>query len=64
MKKTRAVRFSDQEEKKLTEFLAENPFFDFSSLARLAIIKFIEKPELDIKPVRSKGNSVTEGRLV
>lgn len=52
MAKTRAIRFSDQEEKLINEFLKRNPFFDFSTLARTALFKFIEDPSIKIKPVK------------
>ena len=51
MSKIRAIRLSPAEEAKIQKFLALNPFFDFSSLARLAILKFVENPELLIKPL-------------
>ena len=47
---TKAVRFNDKEEKAIKDFLEKNPYFDFSTLARMAIINFIEKPELRLKP--------------
>ena len=56
---TKAVRFSTDEEKLINKFLKMNPMFDFSSLARMAILKFIENPQVDFKPVtpsRSKEN--------
>jgi hypothetical protein len=49
---TRAVRFSDKEEKAIQDFLSKNPFFDFSTLARMAIINFVEKPVLHLKPTQ------------
>ena len=52
MSKTRAIRFSDQEEKLINEFLMQNPFFDFSSLARTALFQFIEEPKVKIRPVK------------
>jgi len=54
MPKTRAIRFSNEEDKLITEFLNRNSFFDFSSLARTAIIKFIEEPKLEMTPVKRK----------
>lgn len=57
MAKTRAIRFSDQEEKQIQEFLKQNPFFDFSNLARAAIIKFIENPSIELKSVRLKNQA-------
>jgi len=54
MSKTKAIRLSDKEEKLIEEFLSKNPFFDFSSLARTAIMSFIENPQLQITPVKPK----------
>jgi len=53
MAKTRAIRLSENEEKMIQEFLKQNPFFDFSSLARTAIFSFIQDPHLSIKAVKS-----------
>lgn len=53
MAKTRAIRFSETEEKLIQEFLKQNPFFDFSSLARTAILTFIQDPRLSLKAVKS-----------
>lgn len=47
---TKAVRFNEKEDKAIKDFLEKNPYFDFSTLARMAIINFIEKPELRLKP--------------
>jgi len=49
--KTRTVRFSERELKRIDQFLSQNPFLDFSSLARLAISKFIESPSIEVKAV-------------
>gem|GEM_PF-5500918 len=51
--KTRGVRFSEEELRLIDEFLRQNAFLDFSTLARLAISRFIEEPTVEIKPVRS-----------
>lgn len=48
---TKAVRFSENEEKAIAEFLEKNPFLDFSTLARLSIMSFIENPEIKLKPI-------------
>ena len=48
---TKAVRFSDKEEQAISEFLEMNTFLDFSTLARLSIMKFIENPEINLKAV-------------
>ena len=48
---TKAVRFSEKEERSINEFLEINPFLDFSTLARLSIMRFIENPEIKLKAV-------------
>ena len=53
---TKAVRFSDKEEKAISKFLEMNPFLDFSTLARLSIMKFIENPEIKLKAVLPNTN--------
>ena len=56
MMKTRAIRLSVQEDKLIEEFLKKNSFFDFSSLARTAILNFIKQPSVQIQPIKvSKG---------
>lgn len=47
----RTVRFDDAQMKRIEEFLGRNPFLDFSSLTRMAIDQFIEKPTVQIKPI-------------
>ena len=54
MSKTRAIRFPKEEERQIEEFLEQNPFFDFSTLARMAILDFIKNPKITIKAVQSK----------
>jgi hypothetical protein len=49
---TRAVRFSGKEEELIQEFLDNNSIFDFSTLARTAIFKFIQNPEVKLKPIK------------
>jgi hypothetical protein len=50
---TKAVRLSDEEMENIERFLAQNPFFDFSTLARLAIQSFMEAPTVQIRPLES-----------
>jgi len=38
----------------IEEFLDQNPFFDFSSLARTAIQQFVRDPRLEIKGVKAR----------
>jgi hypothetical protein len=54
---TKAVRFSEKEDKKIAEFLEINPFLDFSTLARLSIMKFIEQPEFKLNPINKTENT-------
>ena len=60
MTKTRAIRLSENDDKLIEEFLKKNPFFDFSSLARAAIISFVENPQLNITPVKNMKRSRKE----
>ena len=61
-KKTKAIRFSESEEKLINEFLKKNPLFDFSTLARTSILQFMERPELIITPVSRTPKKVKELR--
>jgi len=45
---TRTVRFKTEEDQKIERFLAGNPLFDFSTLARIAIMQFLENPSVKI----------------
>lgn len=54
MAKVRGVRFTENEEALIEEFIRKNPFFDFSTLAKVAILEFIRKPELNFTPVGQK----------
>lgn len=51
MPKTRAIRFSDEEDRLIERFLSKNPFFDFSSLARAAILAFMKDPKITVTPI-------------
>ncbi len=51
---TRTVRFEKLEADLIDRFLDENPFLDFSTVARLAISQFIQKPTLPIKAIPHK----------
>ena len=53
---TKAVRISDKEDKAIKEFLKNNPFLDFSTLTRLALSKFLENPEIQLKPNKKYSN--------
>ena len=63
MPKIRTVRFTDAEEKDIDIFLKNNPFFDFSSLARLSICQFLQDPQLPImKPNHTSAERNTARR--
>ena len=51
---SRTVRFRKEEIRTIEEFLFKNPFFDFSTLTRLAISEFIKNPRIQVLPVRQK----------
>lgn len=53
-KSVRTVRFDKKDLSKIEEFLKQNSFLDFSSLARMSINRFIENPTVQIKAVQSK----------
>ena len=50
---TRTIRFSDKDLKDIQKFLDQNPMFDFSSLARISIRKFIENPDIKIRGIKN-----------
>lgn len=62
MGKVRGVRFSDEEEKLIEEFLRKNSLLDFSTLAKVAILEFIKKPHIELvavgKSVRKESRDV------
>jgi hypothetical protein len=49
---TKALRLSEKEWNLITTFIEQNPFFDFSTLARTAIKQFILNPNMEIKAVK------------
>ena len=61
-KSVRTVRFDKKDLQKIEEFLKQNSFLDFSSLARISINHFIENPTVQIKPLNnSKLKSTKKG---
>ena len=54
MSKVRGIRFTEKEESLVEEFLKGNPFLDFTTLAKIAILEFIKKPQLTLKAVGPK----------
>jgi len=63
MSKTRAIRLQDHEDKQVQDFLNQNPFFDFSSMARMAITRFITNPQIEIRPVKTRKPSAPRRSL-
>lgn len=51
MSKVRGIRFTESEERLVDEFLKSNSFFDFTTLAKIAILEFIKKPQINFTPV-------------
>ena len=51
MAKVRSVRFTTKEDQLIEEFIQKNSFFDFSTLAKIAILRFVKSPDLVVKPV-------------
>ena len=60
MSRTRAIRFSAIEERQIEEFLRNNSFLDFSSMARLAILGFIKDPRITVRAVKETQASESE----
>ena len=64
-KKIRTVRFTEEDIKLIESFLQKNYFFDFSTLARVAIRNFIENPQLQIESVsKIKNNEKKDNQYV
>lgn len=51
MSKVRGIRFNEKEDSLVEEFLKENPVIDFTTLAKIAILEFVKKPQITLKPV-------------
>lgn len=60
MSKTKAIRLSDEEDQLIAEFLRENPFFDFSTLAKTAILSFIKNPTVEIRPLKTRSKPLAD----
>ena len=58
---TRTIRFTDADLRDIDKFLSQNPLFDFSSLARVAIRRFIENPSIEIRGIHSKSKNLSPG---
>ena len=53
----RTLRLKPDEAARIDAFLARNTFFDFSSLARIAIDQFIRNPRIDVVGIDSELSS-------
>lgn len=51
MAKVRGIRFTEQEDAVIEEFLRNNSFLDFTTVAKIAILKFIKSPSIDLNAV-------------
>ena len=60
MSKVRGVRFNENEESLVEEFLKGNPFLDFTTLAKIAILKFIKAPSIDLNAVKDSNSIKSE----
>lgn len=59
------VRFKPHELERRERFVSQNHFFDFSTLARISIQRFIEDPILEVrglKPAPAKEPAPAKGR--
>ena len=60
----RTLSLSGTKVERIKRFLKLNPFFDFSSLARLAITRFIADPSLELTTLepapRDKGKTMSK----
>jgi hypothetical protein len=60
--RARAVRFNDDEEKLIQHFLKLNSFMDFSTLARMAILRFVRNPKVQIIAVNNNLKAIPKHR--
>ncbi|MBX3018776.1 MAG: hypothetical protein KF767_12865 [Bdellovibrionaceae bacterium] len=51
MSKVRGIRFNAKEDALVEEFLASNPLIDFTTLAKISILEFIKKPQINLHAV-------------
>lgn len=63
MGKVRGVRFAEAEEKLIEEFLRKNPLLDFSTMAKLAILEFIQNPVFSLTPVKPNVTKKENGNV-
>ena len=60
---TKAVRFSEKEGKAIKDFIEKNPYFDFSTIARMAILNFIKDPKIELIPTTIENQDSSERRI-
>ncbi len=53
---TRTIRFNETDLRDIDRFLKQNPIFDFSTLARVAIRQFIENPSVAVRGLGATEN--------
>lgn len=53
---SRTIRFKTEDVELIDEFIEKNPIFDFSSLTRIALRKFIENPTVEFTPISNKNS--------
>ena len=63
MSSTKTVRFKKEEAELVERFLKHNPFFDYSSLCRTAVIQFIQNPKLPLKSVHQKMDTLHQSEI-
>lgn len=64
MSKVRGIRFTDKEEAQIEEFLSKNPLLDFSTMAKLAILAFIQNPTFSLTPIKPSSPAKRENKDV
>ena len=55
--KTYALRVTELEKKLIESFLSKNGMLDFSTMARAAILRFIDNPEITLNGVKTNLNA-------
>jgi len=51
----KSIRLTEEEAYEIESFLNENPLFDFSTVARMALRDFIRRPIVRVKPLLKGG---------
>lgn len=62
MSRVRGVRFTDQEEALIDDFLKNNPMLDFSMMVKLAVFDFIKNPRLKLNAIKQTGKDKSHAR--